>query len=744
MGFRPFLLLFLACLGATACADRESTGVDVPVTPDEVAVFGSRVAEVRVGKTDLTDFAQGGMAERGWSLPIEGEVRPDWVWSNAPESVVWIAGPREGGEAALLELEVRAPDFVAAQFSVHVALNGVDLGSRAIDPDTESIALELPFGFDVLPMNRLVLAGSHWKSPLELGVGDEPRRLSFSFRSARLGEPGDELSIRRITPPHGAILEGAGDVQVIDLETLAPVESVTLADGRRAIRPSEVGGAVALIVPRSQDVSAVRLTAAPGFQSVVVIAIDTLRSDALDLVPTPNIDRLRQGGVVFASAFANAPMTLPSHTALFSGRLPSTSGVVNNGHVVPQALALFPEQLGAEGYNTLGVVSIETLWQGAPMTGLDRGFESYSRVRDRLPTGDESAALLGEIIRGGQLDQPFVLFAHFSDPHDPYRSHSGIAHPLTLELDGMPLADVEPRIAEEVSLQLELAAGTHSLKWASENDRVAPLAVDLASGGESLTAEFVHGGIRQFQKRTRVDFIVPEAGTVSLDLWLSDYPEGEDRILRYAGEVIAVDRAVGQLLNDLDAAGVLDSSLIVFTADHGEAFSEHGYNGHVEHLYDEMLRVPLIIRPPTDAAWDGVRAALAARSESVVSLVDLAPTILELLGRAPWPGTEGVSLLAPMAESPAVRAETHEPEATRDLYSIRSDRWKLIYAPDSFSFELYDVQSDPQELTNLFDEQEASFEAWQRELRQRATRWALGPQPEPDPSMSADLGALGY
>jgi hypothetical protein len=369
---------------------------------------------------------------------------------------------------------------------------------------------------------------------------------------------------------------------------------------------------------------------------------------------------------------------------------------------------------------------------------------SYLRARDLIPTAGETLELLRGQLLQGQPESPFFLFAHFGDPHDPYRSYAAPSNPVTLELDGQPLRQLFPRSAPLVELELELSVGGHRLGWTGADDLIAPLSLDLSRAGVRLALDYRVGGIRDFRSDLDVAFDVPAAGKVDLRLWASDYPKGQARILRYAGEVMAIDRAVGDLLAGLREAGKLDDSLVIFTADHGEAFSEHGYNGHVEHLYDEMLHVPLIIRPPLGAEWEPVRAQLREDAERLFPLVDLAPTLLALMGREPLLGSEGRSHLDTPSEPGLLLAETHKPEASRDLFALRDERWKLILDVAAGTFELYDLEADFGEHTNVFAEHAVDFRSWSTQLLDRASDFERRGHAELDPESQRNLEALGY
>ena len=172
---------------------------------------------------------------------------------------------------------------------------------------------------------------------------------------------------------------------------------------------------------------------------VILIVIDTLRADAIhdpyDLVDTPHIDALAADGVVFSNAFAHAPMTLPSHTSLFSSRLPFETGVLNNGQVVPEDLPLLAERLEEYGYRTCAVISLGTL-SLVGQEGIRRGFEEFNADFMRMAKAHEVTERVSDQLGDLDPDQPVFLFVHYSDPHEPYYDHDHEPRNAELWIDG--------------------------------------------------------------------------------------------------------------------------------------------------------------------------------------------------------------------------------------------------------------------------------------------------------------------
>jgi arylsulfatase A-like enzyme len=185
--------------------------------------------------------------------------------------------------------------------------------------------------------------------------------------------------------------------------------------------------------------------------------------------------------------------------------------------------------------------------------------------------------------------------------------------------------------------------------------------------------------------------------------------EGQTELVAYLNALAEADRALGSLLTGLHARGLIDRTLFVFAGDHGEAFGQHPGNvGHSLFLYDENVRVPLVVALP------GFDLA-PTRVKRVVSIVDIAPAVLELLGMDPRPEYEGVSLLAPRHRM----ALFHTDYATGWL-GLRDRCWKAIVEVGTSRTQLYDVCADPTETTNRVGEQRGLGEAY----RERLERWA--------------------
>jgi arylsulfatase A-like enzyme/HEAT repeat protein len=176
---------------------------------------------------------------------------------------------------------------------------------------------------------------------------------------------------------------------------------------------------------------------------------------------------------------------------------------------------------------------------------------------------------------------------------------------------------------------------------------------------------------------------------------------------RYDGEILAADAEVGRLIDYLEDKLARDA-VIVLTADHGEEFEDHGGHYHGSSLFDEQTRVPLIIKTP---------GAAPRRVSTPVSLVDLAPTALALLGRQPPDGMAGRDLRPALVGGDAALVPRPVFASVMREHMALDWPWKLVADPSRGLYELYDLEADPRELTNRYDERRGIAERLLDETR---------------------------
>jgi len=365
----------------------------------------------------------------------------------------------------------------------------------------------------------------------------------------------------------------------------------------------------------------------------LLISIDTLRADRLGLYgaerpTTPEIETLAADGIVFETAVAPAPWTIPSHASLLSSTHPAVHGATARLEINPE-VPMLAEVLQRAGWHTVGVV--DTPWLGK--FGFDRGYDDY-----------DAEALRGLSRRGVALTRQRLLdrlagatgdvfaFWHIMDVHGPY---------------GAP-APFGGRFRSGL--------------------RIAP-----------------DGRLDELTRLAYHDYLQPERFRSLGDL-VAAYDEG----------VAAVDAEIGRLLELLRKAGLYDQALIVVTSDHGESLMDHGiWVGHGLFLTDDEIRVPLVVKLP------GNRFA-GRRVGRMVRLLDVAPTLLDVLGVPPPSSFEGVSLVRPEPGAPSAlpRAAFGMSSNTGARY-VRTNRDKLITPWGQPRQRVIDVHLRPREPTPL-------------------------------------------
>lgn len=429
-----------------------------------------------------------------------------------------------------------------------------------------------------------------------------------------------------------------------------------------------VGGLAAVMVFSGCGKETVSSKKAPpvvtktGPSTVLLVTIDTLRADRVGCygrseAGTATIDDLAGEGVRFESAHTTAPLTLPAHSSILTGRTLPAHGVFNNGtFALPAAVPTLAESLQRANYATGAFVSSLVL---ARRYGLTRGFQTYDDDVPRLKehkglalhyeerAGQETAAAALKWLASQK--GPAMVWVHFWEPHAPY---------------------VPPR---------------------------------------------------EFQNR----FSDP-----------------------YQGEVAAVDAALATLLGGIRGQNRGGNLLVVVVADHGEGLGDHGEPAHGVFLYRETMQVPLVI-------WGPALGIPAGVIEEPVSVADIAPTILDLLGLPPLNGADGLSLApvltgqGPLPARPGVFAESHLPRLEFNWSGLRAlvgKKNKYIEAPVP---ELFDLEKDPHEEKNLAASRSDDVAAAQNTLMEEVRRAAASaPSGQAGQAISAEelerLQALGY
>ncbi|ELZ24418.1 sulfatase [Halosimplex carlsbadense 2-9-1] len=397
--------------------------------------------------------------------------------------------------------------------------------------------------------------------------------------------------------------------------------------------------------------------------NVLLIVLDAVRADHLtpygyDRPTTPNLDAFARRATRYDDAVAAAPWTPPSHAAMFTGRYPSNNGVYGLTPNLDPDQPHVAELLADRGYATGG---FSNSYHTSPQRGFDRGFDYYHDILS-LPRFR------------GTMYEPSLDFARH-------------------------LYDYFVRDYDDSSFQLRRLCS-----WIDRIDRpfFGFINFNSAHSPYDPPTRFKSEFESYFDAWDAVDDSAAETLSDDAYAWMLDEvragdPEWDLVKCWYDGEIRYLDSLLGTLFDGLRDRGLFEDTMVVVTSDHGEQFGEDGLVYHQFSLAERLVNVPLLVK------WPGQTSA--ETSDELVSLVDLAPSMVELAtGEAP-PEMDGRSLRTG-AEPEAVFAEYAGPSesiqrrfAERDgpfddydtgLQAVRTARHKLVRRTDGTA-TLYDI-----------------------------------------------------
>lgn len=453
--------------------------------------------------------------------------------------------------------------------------------------------------------------------------------------------------------------------------------------------------------------------------NVIVVVVDTLRADALGLygyprATSPHMDRLGEKSAVFLNAFSHAPFSLPSQMSILTSLHPESHRVE-----VPARDTLDPR------LETAGVwfqkAGYRTIWAADPTNrqldlraGFDRGFGVVCAPEARY--GWKEAFQCLERLR----DRRFFMYLHDNGPHEPYT----------------------PEEASILRFAPSVRRGK-SISWDDLNDLVRTKV--LADPALVLHPEAIAKRPEVFklpdgdEKWKRIKRLSRNPNLTHTSRWKIgtqvfwsrfDEEKTEDLFyLRtlYDALVFEADQRIGELLRTLERLGLKKNTLLVVTADHGEAFLEHGRLQHSQ-LYRESLHVPLIFSFPNGKP--------AGRFPDLARSIDILPTLLQIVGLPPPAQAEGRSLL-PVMRGAKNDALYYAFAQWGGAYAIRDIRYTFIVEEDGRE-ALYDRRADPQEQTSILKRSPRVVERFRRRLSayrvagadDRSASWPAQVKPE--------------
>lgn len=453
-------------------------------------------------------------------------------------------------------------------------------------------------------------------------------------------------------------------------------------------------------------------------------AVQAIGAYGSTLNQTPHLDRLAAQGMIFDRSYCTNSICGPSRASILTGLHSHLNGFRRNGDRFDGSQWVFPRALQENGYQTalIGKWHLETdptgfdYWKILPGQGhyYNPDFIHMDKSRQRDPGYCTDLITEDSIqwLEKRDRSKPFLLMSQHKAPHRnwaPHPRHFGRYKlgsnpvPATLRDDysgrSRTLAD------SEMSIRNHFYWG-HDMKFHGPN-QLPQYFLDGIPNGEyaRMTDEQKAEWDAYYQPENDAFLAQVQAGELSDDevlLW-----KYQRYMHDYLGSVQAVDDSVGRLLDYLDQSGLAENTIVVYASDQGFYLGEHGWYDK-RWMFEESFRMPLIVR------WPG-QVPAGTRSSALVQNIDYAPTFLQAAGIEVPAQVQGRSLL------PVLQGDGQAPSGWRDaLYyayyendsvhevavhdGVRTDRYKLMFFPRTNEWNLFDLESDPQELRSVHED----------------------------------------
>lgn len=448
-------------------------------------------------------------------------------------------------------------------------------------------------------------------------------------------------------------------------------------------------------------------------------AISAYGHPVSQLAPTPNIDRLAENGALFENCFCTNAICGPSRAVILTGKHSHMNGFRMNGEQFDGSQPTFPKYLQKKGYKT----AIVGKWH---LHGAPTGFDDWDIVHDQgnyynpvFIKGKDTTVINGyatDIItdkalewlqRNAGKNQPFFLMVHHKAPHRnwmPALRHINKYADVTFPLPDTYFTSHEGQQAAKEQLQTiykDMYEG-HDLKMT-----VAEGSTELAHNPWTTDFDRMTPG----QRRVWDSAYLPRNNAMhranlkgkALAEW-----KGQRYLRDYMATIAAVDEGVGRILDYLEANGLAENTLVVYTSDQGFYLGERGWFDK-RFMYEESLRMPLLMQLP------GTIPA-GTKVEAMVQNLDFARTFLDFAHASGMAkDMQGISF-KDLVEGKINKADFRNViyyhyydypafHMVKKHYGIRTDRYKLMHFYDDIdTWEFYDLKKDPQELNNLIDD----------------------------------------
>ncbi len=464
--------------------------------------------------------------------------------------------------------------------------------------------------------------------------------------------------------------------------------------------------------------------------NIVLIMTDQQRFDTIGKLgypyaDTPNIDRLVSEGVSFSNCHVTAASCAPARASLFTGLYPHSCGVLRNKDRWDHS---WVESLAQAGYHCVNVGKMHTFPFDAPV-----GFHERYVVenKDRFLEGRYFFDEWDKAYFARKLEKPGrINYRTWSD----YRDRMGVFE-----------------WQHDRELHPDVFVGNLAISWLEHYPRTEPLFLQIGFPGPhppyDAPAEYSQSYL---EKDLPILGVTPgdvegqppplqalrhHNCEVDHDAVVHDLVPSPDKLKKlraaYLGNVTLIDEQVGRIVAALESSGYLENTVVVFVSDHGDCLGDHG---HIQKwtMYDAITRVPTVV-------WAPDRFAGGRSIDSLWQLFDVGPTILELAGMARPDYMQAHSMMKALRgenDSGREYVFAEQPsdsnlKGVKMMTMVRSSDWKLVHFAGEEYGQLFDLQNDPNEIDNLWDD--ASHVNVKRELLHVLHEWYV------DTALSASM-----
>lgn len=447
----------------------------------------------------------------------------------------------------------------------------------------------------------------------------------------------------------------------------------------------------------------------------IIISADALSAgktgfEGHAIIKTPHLDKLAAESVYFSRAYVAVPQTTGSRVSLLTGRFPHSTGVMNETDAVPTQAYSFTEDLARAGYACGLIGAWKVPVPPVPSPSSDTPTDTLADVPASAPA--ENAAPKIKLPKPGLGFDSYFALSFTADPSKAAHANmNGEQQPI----EGY-LPDWQTARALDFLRQARNKPFCLCLFYSLPDEALA-----YPPGMESLyPPKRLPGKVPQFIDSKNLPPRLGSCGPVMKYQSMTD-KQYLEALSKYYAMVTRLDENIGRLLSGLDELNLRHNTVIVFTSAKGFPTGENTVWGTGPILWEPFIRCPLLVKMPN---------IKPGTSKNLVSLIDLAPTLLEVAGLSPSPLTQGRSLM-PLLHGREVADWTNECFVEHDLLNgqtfgsrtLVSESFKLVdYLQEGeMADQFFDLKRDPQEKWNLVNE--PSYSSLVKTLRLRLERW---------------------